>query len=248
MFSILTHPWYIMETFWIYNCGDPGNTEAPKSANSDDSTSAPAPLESLHEQKNSEKVIFWGVRADNSSLIVGTHTNALAVLRTVTARLNLRRWGSVVHCMAKYNDCHLGEGVDTGACCPEAIALAAFLPMLITREKSQAHKRCSRCRNALTWNGSTPGTLFPPWLFQVKTGAPSHFRVSPRFWESSHSCCRQRRQSELVVGVDRSACGPRRTAAWEASNLTSNLCRVRWPWLQAFDRAFNLSAKIHQLR
>lgn len=48
------YPWYIKVGDFVFGFtpGDSGNTEAPKSANSDDSTSAPAPGES-HEQKNS---------------------------------------------------------------------------------------------------------------------------------------------------------------------------------------------------
>ena len=48
------YPWYIKVGDFVFGFtpGDSGNTEAPKSANSDDSTSAPAPEES-HEQKNS---------------------------------------------------------------------------------------------------------------------------------------------------------------------------------------------------
>ena len=48
------YPWYIKMGDFVFGFtpGDSGNTEAPKSANSDDPTSAPAPGES-HEQKNS---------------------------------------------------------------------------------------------------------------------------------------------------------------------------------------------------
>ena len=48
------YPWYIKVGDFVFGFtpGDSGNTEAPKSANSDDPTSAPAPEES-HEQKNS---------------------------------------------------------------------------------------------------------------------------------------------------------------------------------------------------
>lgn len=48
------YPWYIKVGDFVFGFtpGDSGNTEAPKSANSDDSTSAPAPGES-HAQKNS---------------------------------------------------------------------------------------------------------------------------------------------------------------------------------------------------
>lgn len=48
------YPWYIKVGDFVFGFtpGDSGNTEAPKSAYSDDPTSAPAPGES-HEQKNS---------------------------------------------------------------------------------------------------------------------------------------------------------------------------------------------------
>ena len=48
------YPWYIKVGDFIFGFSpeNSGNTEAPKSANSDDPTSAPAPGES-HEQKNS---------------------------------------------------------------------------------------------------------------------------------------------------------------------------------------------------
>lgn len=48
------YPWYIKVGDFVFGFspGNSGNTDAPKSANSDDSTSAPAPGES-HEQKNS---------------------------------------------------------------------------------------------------------------------------------------------------------------------------------------------------
>ena len=48
------YPWYIKVGDFVFGFtpGDSGNTEPPKSANSDDPTSAPAPGES-HEQKNS---------------------------------------------------------------------------------------------------------------------------------------------------------------------------------------------------
>lgn len=48
------YPWYIKVGDFVFSFtpGDSGNTEAPKSANSDDPTSAPAPGES-HDQKNS---------------------------------------------------------------------------------------------------------------------------------------------------------------------------------------------------
>ena len=50
------YPWYIKVGDFVFGFtpGDSGNTEAPKSANSDDPTSAPAPGES-HDQKNSEE-------------------------------------------------------------------------------------------------------------------------------------------------------------------------------------------------
>ena len=62
------YPWYIKVGDFVvgFTPGDSGNTEAPKSANSDDSTSAPAPGES-HEQKNSgEGGSSEGSGADNS--------------------------------------------------------------------------------------------------------------------------------------------------------------------------------------
>lgn len=62
------YPWYIKVGDFVFGFtpGDSGNTEAPKSANSDDSTSAPAPGES-HEQKNSgEGGSSEGSSADNS--------------------------------------------------------------------------------------------------------------------------------------------------------------------------------------
>lgn len=62
------YPWYIKVGDFVFGFtpGDSGNTEAPKSANSDDSTSAPAPGES-HDQKNSgEGVSSEGSGADNS--------------------------------------------------------------------------------------------------------------------------------------------------------------------------------------
>lgn len=62
------YPWYIKVGDFVFGFtpGDSGNTEAPKSANSDDSTSAPAPEES-HEQKNSgEGGSSEGSGADNS--------------------------------------------------------------------------------------------------------------------------------------------------------------------------------------
>ena len=62
------YPWYIKVGDFVFGFtpGDSGNTEAPKSANSDDSTSVPAPEES-HEQKNSgEGGSSKGSGADNS--------------------------------------------------------------------------------------------------------------------------------------------------------------------------------------
>ena len=62
------YPWYIKVGDFVFGFtpGDSGNTEAPKSANSDDSTSAPAPGES-HELKNSgEGGSSEGSGADNS--------------------------------------------------------------------------------------------------------------------------------------------------------------------------------------
>ena len=62
------YPWYIKVGDFVFGFtpGDSGNTEAPKSANSDDSTSAPVPGES-HEQKNSgEGGSSEGSGADNS--------------------------------------------------------------------------------------------------------------------------------------------------------------------------------------
>ena len=62
------YPWYIKVGDFVFGFtpGDSGNTEAPKSANSDDPTSAPAPGES-HEQKNSgEGGSSEGSGADNS--------------------------------------------------------------------------------------------------------------------------------------------------------------------------------------
>ena len=62
------YPWYIKVGDFIFGFtpGDSGNTEAPKSANSDDPTSAPAPGES-HDQKNPvEGGSSEGSGADNS--------------------------------------------------------------------------------------------------------------------------------------------------------------------------------------
>lgn len=62
------YPWYIKVGDFVFGFspGNSGNTDAPKSANSDDSTSAPAPGES-HEQKNSgEGNSSEGSNANNS--------------------------------------------------------------------------------------------------------------------------------------------------------------------------------------
>ncbi len=62
------YPWYIKVGDFVFGFspGNSGNTDAPKSANSDDSTSAPAPGES-HEQKNSgEGSSSEGSNASNS--------------------------------------------------------------------------------------------------------------------------------------------------------------------------------------
>ena len=62
------YPWYIKVGDFVFGFspGNSGNTDAPKSANSDDSTSAPAPGES-HEQKNSgEDSSSEGSNANNS--------------------------------------------------------------------------------------------------------------------------------------------------------------------------------------
>lgn len=62
------YPWYIKVGDFVFGFspGNSGNTDAPKSANSDDSTSAPAPGES-HEQKNSgEGSSSEGSNANNS--------------------------------------------------------------------------------------------------------------------------------------------------------------------------------------
>ena len=67
------YPWYIKVGDFVFGFtpGDSGNTEAPKSANSDDSTSAPAPGES-HDQKNSgEGGSSEGSGADNSKFDSG---------------------------------------------------------------------------------------------------------------------------------------------------------------------------------
>ena len=62
------YPWYIKVGDFVFgfSAGNSGNTDAPKSANSDDPTSAPAPGES-HDQKNSgEGGSSEGSGADNS--------------------------------------------------------------------------------------------------------------------------------------------------------------------------------------
>ena len=62
------YPWYIKVGDFVFGFspGNSGNTDAPKSANSDDSTSAPAPGES-HKQKNSgEDSSSEGSNANNS--------------------------------------------------------------------------------------------------------------------------------------------------------------------------------------
>lgn len=62
------YPWYVKVGDFVFGFspGNSGNTDAPKSANSDDSTSAPAPGES-HEQKNSgEGSSSEGSNANNS--------------------------------------------------------------------------------------------------------------------------------------------------------------------------------------
>ncbi len=62
------YPWYIKVGDFVFGFtpGDSGNTEAPKSANSDDPTSAPAPGES-HDQKSSgEGSSSEGSDANNS--------------------------------------------------------------------------------------------------------------------------------------------------------------------------------------
>lgn len=67
------YPWYIKVGDFVFGFtpGDSGNTEAPKSANSDDPTSAPAPGES-HEQKNSgEGGSSEGSGTDNSKFDSG---------------------------------------------------------------------------------------------------------------------------------------------------------------------------------
>ena len=68
------YPWYIKVGDFVFGFtpGDSGNTEAPKSANSDDPTSAPAPGES-HEEKNSgEGGSSEGSDANNSKSDSGT--------------------------------------------------------------------------------------------------------------------------------------------------------------------------------
>lgn len=68
------YPWYIKVGDFIFgfSAGNSGNTEAPKSANSDDPTSAPAPGES-HDQKNSgEGGSSEGSGTDNSKTDSGS--------------------------------------------------------------------------------------------------------------------------------------------------------------------------------
>ena len=68
------YPWYIKVGDFIFgfSTGNSGNTEAPKSANSDDPTSAPAPGES-HDQKNSgEGGSSEGSGTDNSKTDSGS--------------------------------------------------------------------------------------------------------------------------------------------------------------------------------
>ena len=62
------YPWYIKVGDFVFGFtpGDSGNTEAPKSANSDDPTSAPAPGESHEEKNSSEGGSSEGSGADNS--------------------------------------------------------------------------------------------------------------------------------------------------------------------------------------
>ena len=62
------YPWYIKVGDFVFGFtpGDSGNTEAPKSANSDDPTSAPAPGESHEEKNSSEGGSSEGSDANNS--------------------------------------------------------------------------------------------------------------------------------------------------------------------------------------
>ena len=62
------YPWYIKVGDFIFGFtpGDSGNTEAPKSANSDDSTSASAPGESREQKNSGEGGSSEGSGADNS--------------------------------------------------------------------------------------------------------------------------------------------------------------------------------------
>ena len=62
------YPWYIKVGDFVFGFtpGDSGNTEAPKSANSDDSTSAPAPGESREQKNFGEGGSSEGSGADNS--------------------------------------------------------------------------------------------------------------------------------------------------------------------------------------
>ena len=62
------YPWYIKVGDFVFGFtpGDSGNTEAPKSANSDDSTSASAPGESREQKNSGEGGSSEGSGADNS--------------------------------------------------------------------------------------------------------------------------------------------------------------------------------------
>ena len=62
------YPWYIKVGDFIFgfSAGNSGNTEAPKSANSDDPTSAPAPGESYDQRNSGEGGSSEGSGADNA--------------------------------------------------------------------------------------------------------------------------------------------------------------------------------------
>ena len=62
------YPWYIKVGDFVFGFtpGDSGNTEAPKSANSDDPTSAPAPGESYEQKNSGEGGSSEGSDANNS--------------------------------------------------------------------------------------------------------------------------------------------------------------------------------------
>ena len=62
------YPWYIKVGDFVFGFtpGDSGNTEAPKSANSDDPTSAPAPGESNDQKNSGEGGSSEGSDANNS--------------------------------------------------------------------------------------------------------------------------------------------------------------------------------------